>query len=95
MMNDHLPLATTRSIADAATVAVPFQYRLAETAEVFGILSLQRVAAHAKAVGNNLLSPAWTVHRALDLLCHFPAPLFVSVAVARTARSMVWTETPK
>ncbi len=95
VMDDHLALAATRSITDPATIAIPFKYRFAQPTKVFRILPLQGVAARTKAVGQNLLPSAWTVHRALDLLHHFPAPLFTSVALALTARSMVWTETPK
>ena len=65
MMHDHLPLASARSIADSAAIAVTLKNRLPQPAKVFCVLPLQGVA-RAKAVGENLFSPARTVQRSLD-----------------------------
>ena len=71
-MHDHIPFASTRSIADAATVAVPFKNCLAQPAEILGVLPLEVVATRTKTVGKDFLPPAWTMHRALDLSRHSP-----------------------
>jgi hypothetical protein len=94
-MHNDRPLVPARSVTDPAAIAVSLQYGLAQAAEILLILPFQGVAGRTQAEGKNLLSPAWTVKRALNSFCHFPAPLFASVALALTARSMVWTDTPK
>ena len=95
VVDDDGPLVTTGSITDAATVAVTLQNRFAQPTEILLILPLQRVAGRAQSQGQDLGVSAWAVHHPLRETHHFPAPLFVSTALALTARSIVWTETPK
>ena len=95
VVDDDGPLVTTGSITDAATVAVTLQNRFAQPPEILLILPFQRVAGCTQAQSQDLCVSAWAVHHPLNETCHFPAPLFVSAALALTARSIVWTETPK
>ena len=44
VVNDDLPLPSPGCVTDATTVAVTFKHCFAQATEVFGILSLQRVA---------------------------------------------------
>ena len=95
VVNDDRPLVTTGSITDAATVAITLQNRFAQPAEILLILPFQRVAGRTQSQGQHLGVSTWAVHHPLRETCHFPAPLFASVVLALTARSIVWTETPK
>ncbi len=95
MVNDDGSLVTTGSITDAATIAVTLQNRFAQAAEILLILPFQRVAGRAQSQGQDLGVSARAVHHPLRETRHFPAPLFVSAALALTALSIVWTETPK
>ncbi len=54
VMHRDRALITAWSAADAARVAVPFEHRLAQTAEVGFILPLQGVADRAMAVCHDL-----------------------------------------
>lgn len=56
-MNDDGPFITSGSIADAATVSVTFQHFLPQTAEVFFILPLERVADSTHALCEDLRLP--------------------------------------
>jgi hypothetical protein len=95
VVDDDGPLVTTGSITDAATVAVTLQNRFAQPTEILLILPFQCVAGRAQSHGEDFGFTAWTVHHPLRETCHFPAPLLASVVLALTARSIVWTETPK
>ena len=94
-MNDDGAFIATGSITDATTVAVTLQNRFTQATEILLILPFQCVAGRAQSHGQNFGFTAWTVHHPLNETCHFPAPLFASVVLALTARSIVWTETPK
>ena len=95
VVDDDGSLVTTGSITDATTVAVTLQNRFTQATEILLILPFQCVAGRAQSHGQHFGFAAWTVHPSLNETCHFPAPLFVSAALALTARSIVWTETPK
>ena len=95
VVDDDGPLVTTGSITDATTVAVTLQNRFAQPTEILLILPFQGIAGRAQSQRQHLCVSAWAVHHPLSETCHFPAPLFVSAALALTARSIVWTETPK
>ena len=70
MMHDHLPFASPRSVADAATIAVTLKNCLPQAPEIFGVLPLEAVATHAESAGKNLLPPTPTVQRTLDCFPH-------------------------
>ncbi len=95
VVDDDGAFVTTGSVTDAATVAVTLQNRFAQATEILLILPFQRVAGRSTIPGQDLGVSAWAVHHPLSETRHFPAPLFVSAALALTARSIVWTETPK
>ena len=95
VVDDDGALVTTGSITDAATVAVSLQNRFSQATKMLFVLPLQRVACRTQAQSQDLGVSAWAMHYPLRETCHFPAPLFVSAALALTARSIVWTETPK
>src|SRR3981081_2378206 len=84
MMNDNRAFASSRCSADATAVTVSLQNRLTESAEILLILPFQRVARRAKAMREDLLIPAPTVHRPLYALLHSSStprtPRFISVA---------------
>ena len=95
VVDDDGPLVTTGSVTDAATVAITLQNRFPQSIEILLILPFQRVAGRAQSQSQDLGVSAWAVHHPLNKTCHFPAPLFASIVLALTARSIVWTETPK
>jgi hypothetical protein len=95
VMNDDRSLVSARSVTDPAAIAVSLQNGLTQAAEILLILPFQRVAGCTQAQSQDLCVSAWAVHHPLNETCHFPAPLFASAALALTARSIVWTETPK
>ncbi len=70
MVHNHLPLASARSIADPAAIAVTLKDRLPQPAKVFCVLLLEGIAARTKTVGEDLISPAGTVQRSLDRFRH-------------------------
>jgi hypothetical protein len=55
MVNDDAALPCSRRIANPASIAVPFQYPLSETAEVFLILTPEAVAGRAHAMREHRL----------------------------------------
>jgi hypothetical protein len=95
VMHDDGALIPARSVTDPATIAISLQNGLTQAAEILLILPFQRVAGRTQAQSKDLCVSAWAVHHPLNETCHFPAPLFASAALALTARSIVWTETPK
>ena len=95
VVDDDGAFVATGGVTDAATVAVTLQNRFTQATEILLILPFQGVAGRAQSHCKNFGFTAWTVHHPLNEPCHFPAPLFTSVVLALTARSIVWTETPK
>lgn len=63
-------LAETRSIAYAASATVTIQYLLTQTAKVFFILPLERVARCAKPKRQYLRASAWAMHHSLSKVLH-------------------------
>ena len=74
VMDSDRPLIATGSLADAASVLIPFQNLLSQTAEVFLILTLERIAGWTQAERNDTGPPAWTTQTALDGVLQFPTP---------------------
>jgi hypothetical protein len=66
VMHDDRPFIPPGSITNPAAIAVAFQHRFTQSPEILFILTFQRVAGRTQAEGENLLSPAWTVKRALN-----------------------------
>ena len=73
-MDSDRPLIATGSLADAASVLIPLQDLLSQTAEVFLILTLERIAGWTQAERNDTGPPAWTKQTALDGVLQFPNP---------------------
>jgi hypothetical protein len=94
-MHNDRAFVPSRGVTDATTVAVTLQNNLSQPSEILLILPFQRVAGRTQSQRQDLGIPARTVHDPLDVTCHFPVPLFAFVVLALTARSIVWTETPK
>ena len=71
-MNRDRAFVTTRSLADAASVLIPFQDLLTQPAEVFLILTLERIAGWTQAERNDTGPPTWTTQAALNRVLQFP-----------------------
>ncbi len=95
VMNNDRAFVSPGGVADPAAIAVTLQNRFTQPPKILLVLSLQRVASRTQSQGQDLCVSAWAVHHPLSETRHFPAPLFASIVLDLTARSIVWTETPK
>ena len=73
-MDSDRALVATGSLADAASVFVPFQNLLSQTAEVFLILPFECVAGCAKTDSKDLPISALAMQRTLNWTLHAYAP---------------------
>ena len=73
-MDGDRPLIATRSLTDAASVLIPFQNLLSQTAEVFLILTFECVAGCAKTHSKDLPISALAMQRTLNWTLHTYAP---------------------
>ena len=73
-MDSDRPLIATGSLADAASVLIPLQDLLSQTAEVFLILTLERIAGWTQSERNDAGPPTWTTQTALNRVLQFPTP---------------------
>lgn len=85
-MDSDRPLIATGSLADAASVLIPLQNLLSQTAEVLLILTLERIAGWTQTERNDAKPPAWTTQAALNGVLQFPPP-FTPAARRRLDRS--------
>ena len=74
MVHDDGSLIPTRSITDAASVAIPLEDCFPQSTEVLFVLSLQRVAGGTQTERKHLRPSTGTVHHALTIHLHFPTP---------------------
>jgi hypothetical protein len=75
VMDNDRPLIATGSLTDSASVLIPFQNLLTEAAEVFLILTLERIASWTQSERNDTGSPTWTTQAALNRALQFPTLL--------------------
>jgi hypothetical protein len=73
-MDGDRPLVTTGSLADAASVLIPFQNLLSQTAEVFLILTFERITGWTQSKRNDTGPSTWTTQAALNRVLQFPTP---------------------
>ncbi len=73
-MDSDRPLIATGGLADAASVLIPFENLLSQTAEVFLILTLERIAGWTQSERNDTGPPTWTTQTALNGVLQFPTP---------------------
>ena len=67
MVHDDGALGPTRSVADAAAVAIALEHRLTQSTEILIVLPFQRVAGGAEAERKDAVPSARTVHAPLHL----------------------------
>ena len=72
VVNDDGTFVAPGCIAYAAAVSLPFQNVLSQSAEVFSILSLERVADSTNPMRKDLCPSAGAMHRVLFELRHHP-----------------------
>jgi hypothetical protein len=85
-MDSDRPLIATGSLTDATSVLIPLQNFLAQTAEVFLILTLERIAGWTQSKRNDTGPPTWTTQAALNRVLQFPTP-FAPTARRRLSHS--------
>jgi hypothetical protein len=97
MVDCDRPFSTLNSCAarHRATIAVEGEHYFPVATEVFGVLSLQRVAGRAKALSQDVLPAAGTMHNALSSLAQtyscsasIPEPNSVQVICCGPYRSL-------
>ena len=74
VMNRDRAFVATRSLTDAASVLIPFKNLLTQAAEVFLILTLERIASWTQSERNDTGPPTWTTQAALNGVLQFPTP---------------------
>ena len=73
-MHDDGSLIATRGVADATTVPVAFQNRFPQPTEILLILSFECVSGGTQPQRKHLGVSTGTMHYALRVGSHFPAP---------------------
>jgi len=74
VVHDDRALVPSRSVTDAATVAIALEDRFPQSSVVLLILTLERVAGCTQAKNQHLCVPARAMHYPLTASLHFPAP---------------------